>query len=316
MNQLTRRGAIQTIGAIGASMTLPLSTFGQTRLSKKIKLGMIADLHGGLAKDADSRLDAFIQAMSNENCNALAQLGDFAYPNSKHQSYPKKINAAHKTVLHVIGNHEFDFRLTRKDCYRAWGIKNSYYRSDIGDLRILVLDGNDRGSPTHRGGYPSYIGDKQKSWLDGELKSSEKPIMILSHQPLAGRSAINNASAIQKILSKYKAKIILCLNGHSHLDSLVQVGGVSYLHINSASYFWVGGKTRMAYYTDPLYSTVTIDPAAATVSIVGKSSKWKDKSPKELGYFDRKNAPSEKIVTPQIRSRKISAKKSAEKDKN
>ena len=118
------------------------------------------------------------------------QLGDFAFPNHKHQVYADKFNAAHDRTIHVIGNHEFDYGLTRADCFKAWGIDTSYYRQDIGGLRVLVLDGNEKGSPTHRGGYPSYIGQQQQAWIARELEDADKPILILSHQPLAGTSAI------------------------------------------------------------------------------------------------------------------------------
>ena len=33
-----------------------------------------------------------------------------------------------------------------------------------------MLDGNDRGSPRHRGGYPIYVGPEQVTWLKEELE--------------------------------------------------------------------------------------------------------------------------------------------------
>ncbi len=303
----SRRTAIKTLGALGGSLALgglPLPAGAQPK--NTLRLGVIADLHGGLAVDADERLDAFLAAMKTASCDALVQMGDFAFPNAKHQRFPDKFNAAHPETIHVIGNHEFDFGLTRQHCYRAWGIRNSYYRRDLGALRILVLDGNDQGSPTHKGGYPTYIGDTQRHWLEQELKAATQPLLIFSHQPLAGVSAINNADAIQQLLAKYRSKILLCLNGHSHVDSLVQVDGVPYCHINSASYFWVGGETRMARYQDPLFTILTIDLESWTVEMSGVKSAWKERSPKALGYFNRENPPPESIVTPQIRPRHLS----------
>ena len=94
-------------------------------------------------------------------------------------------------------------------------MESSYYRHDIGALRLLVLDGNDEGSPSYDGGYHSYVGPVQQEWLAAELASTTKPVLILSHQPLAGAWAIDNAETIQKLLSQYQSKVILCLNGHS-----------------------------------------------------------------------------------------------------
>ena len=307
MQPISRRTALKSLGTVGASIVLPSMTLASVSGPKKsTKLGVIADLHGGLAVDAEARLASFLAAMEKEDCDALVQMGDFAFPNQAHQHFPDKFNAAHENTLHVIGNHEFDLGLSRNDCFRAWNISAGYYRSDVGEIRILVLDGNEIGSPTHAGGYPSYIGEVQLSWLEQELNTSDKPILVLSHQPLAGRAAVDNAGEIQKLLSRFKSKILLCLNGHTHVDTLVQVDGVSYLHVNSASYYWVGGKTRMAYYTDPLFTTVTVDPSTATITVTPVASTWKNESPKEIGIFEREDSPPESIVTPRIRPHHVS----------
>ena len=313
MGNSTRRTAIKTlamtVGTTWSSVSLPVSArlFASDESQQPIRLGVIADLHGGLAVDAEMRLDAFLQAMQGIETDALVQLGDFAFPNQKHQVFADKFNSAHKNRVHVIGNHEFDYNLSRKDCYRAWGIKSAYYRRDLGNLRLIVLDGNETGSPTQKG-YPSYIGNQQKSWLQEELKVADRPVLILSHQPLAGTGAIQNSREVQKLLTRYHHKILLCINGHTHVDSLLQVDGVTFLHINSASYKWVGGATKMAYYKDPLFTTMTIDPKKSLVTVESKTSSWKAAPLAESGYFDRDDAPPESIVVPGIRRRKINTR--------
>jgi predicted phosphodiesterase len=269
-----------------------------------VKLGIIADLHGGLAQDADQRLDAFLTSMARQKCDALIQMGDFAFPNEKHKSFAEKFNAAHKEVVHVIGNHEFDYGLTRQDCFRSWGIDASHYVRDIGGIRFIVLDGNEK-RPSHRGGYPSHIGENQQRWLKEQLRSSEIPVVVLSHQPLAGHAAIDNAAELQSLLANFKSKILLCINGHSHLDALYRKEGVSYLHLNSASYYWVGGETRMAYYSEPLFTTLTINSRCGTIEIAASSGRWSDKSPEQIGYFDNPASPPREMVTPQIRARTL-----------
>jgi exonuclease III/predicted phosphodiesterase len=295
------------MGAAGLTISLtPKHLLAKSPFAKPIRLGVIADLHGGLAVDAEQRLDIFLEAMSGKEVNALVQLGDFAFPNDKHQHFANKFNAAHETTIHVIGNHEFDFGLTRKDCCKAWGIESAYYRRDVGDLRILVLDGNEKGSPSYTSGYPSFIGKQQQQWLSDELETTDRPVLILCHQPLAGEAAIDNAIEIQELLAKSKDKIALCINGHSHVDSLLVVDGVTYLHFNSASYYWVGGEKRMAYYQDPLFALVTIDAANSEIRIEGKSTRWKPgDSPRAFNYFERVTAPPETIVVPAIRERTI-----------
>ncbi|MCP4477485.1 MAG: hypothetical protein GY818_05280, partial [Planctomycetaceae bacterium] len=315
MQNQTRRTALKIFGTSCAAIALPskLSASDPT-LGKPIRLGVITDLHGGLATDAESRLDKFLNSMAKQKVDALVQLGDFAYPNKQHQRFSDKFNGAHENTIHVIGNHEFDFGLGRDDCFQAWGIESAYYQRDIGGIRILVLDGNEKNSPTYTGGYHSYIGEQQQAWLAQQLEQTDRPVLILSHQPLAGQSAINNATEIQQLLAKYKSKILLCINGHAHVDSLLQVDGVTYLHINSASYYWVGGKKRMAYYQDPLYTTLTIDLANSIIHAEGKSSHWKPgDSPTTINFFERDNAAPESIVVPAIRERKIAPSTTGQK---
>lgn len=315
MNQLTRRQALQSIGGVCTTLTLSAPLMAVLPVERTLQLGIIADLHGGLATDAEARLDAFVQWAGQDKLDAIVQLGDFAYPNAQHQVFPDKFNTCHEHCLHVIGNHEFDHGLNREDCVKRWGIPSAYYRQDVAGVRILVLDGNEPGSPTHRGGYPSYVGPEQLNWLEQELEDSTKPALIFSHQPLAGISAVDNAQEIQDRLAPYRNKILLCLNGHSHIDSLSQVQGINYLHINSASYYWVGGKKRMAYYADPLFSKLTFDPASNQITIQGRTTRWKSgDDPRKSDYFDRDGAPPETVVTPSIRHRTIKRKSNQKAD--
>ena len=69
MGNSTRRTAIKTlamtVGTTWSSVSLPVSArlFASDESQQPIRLGVIADLHGGLAVDAEMRLDAFLQAM-------------------------------------------------------------------------------------------------------------------------------------------------------------------------------------------------------------------------------------------------------------
>lgn len=310
---LSRREALQWLGAAGTGLSFVifpdrLQTCEKPFTSRgPIRLGVIADLHGGLAPDADARLDVFLEAMRKAECDALVQLGDFAYPNEAHQHFPDRFNAAHPETIHVIGNHEFDFGLNRDACYQAWNIEHSWYARSVGGIKLIVLDGNETGSPDHKGGYPSYIGKRQQQWLERELAASKELVVVLSHQPLAGVASIDNATEIQDLLGRFRKKILVCLNGHSHVDSLVVEQGVAYLHINSASYYWVGGSVRMAPYRDPLFTMITIDPESRTVTLEPATSDWSGPTPEETGYFESDSAPPRAIVTPRIRPHRISA---------
>jgi hypothetical protein len=186
----------------------------------------------------------------------------------------------------------------------------------------LVLDGNDTGSPTTKGGYASYIGKVQQDWLNRQLEDSKEPVIIISHQPIAGIYTIDNAVEIQNLLSAHASKIILAINGHAHVDQFLKVDGVSYLHLNSASYYWVGekhrhlsldAKTHAAYpslaftcpYAAVLFGVLTLDRKAKKLTLKGRKSSWIGPSPLELGYSILSPAEQEMYLNPQISNREL-----------
>lgn len=308
MGMIGRRQFLLRSTAAAASVLggYSISLAGKELPPQSVKLGFIADLHHQFVDGGDRRLDAFLKEMSQVKPNGLVQLGDFTFPNAGGQALADKFNAAAKHSLHVIGNHDLDLRLTRKHCLDAWGMPAAYYRYDLAGVRLLVLDGNEKGSPSHGGGYPSFVGEKQLAWLTAELRSSELPIVVLSHQPLAGPAAVDNAAAVRKVIEKHAAKVLFCINGHTHLDTVVESAGVSYLHVNSASYYWVGGKERTLFYRDPLFALVTIDPEHKRVVVTGKASSWDSKTPEEIGFFrSERGKARRKMIAPKISDRTI-----------
>ena len=328
--RLPRRRFLQTIGqvvgAAACSLALPAAARAATaRLAKPIRLGLIADLHHDVMHDAPARLDVFLEAMAADPPDALIQLGDFAQAKKQNRPLVEKFKKAHPVTLHVIGNHDTDGGLSFDQVLQEWGMKSRYYRHDVKGLRLIVLDGNER-SPDHKGGYPSHIGPEQIEWLKKELVTDDVPLLIFCHQPLAGPHCIDNAEQLQKILNTAADRIILVINGHTHIDDLIRTGDVSHLHVNSASYQWVGGGHRnisypaeihAAYpwidhtcpYRDSLFTTLTFDPKSGAVQMEGRKSQWVGKSPLQVGYANQPGCIDGKQIVPEIRARQIARSK-------
>ena len=326
-SRLPRRRFLHTVGkvvgAVACSLALPATARAATsRLAKPIRLGLIADLHHDVMHDGIDRLQAFLKRMSASQPDALLQLGDFAYPRSGNGNVIDLFNQAHSLPLHVIGNHDTDAGLTKKHCIDVWGMSGRYYAQSIRGLHLLVLDGNDGGSPTHKGGYASYVGKEQVEWLKEQLKTLDGPIIVASHQPLAGAYAVDNADEIQTILGDAASKVILVIDGHSHIDEVIRVKNVTYMHVNSASYKWVGGNYRhesypeeihkmhpsISYtcpYRDSLFTTLTVEPGNSTIHVKGCRSSWVGKSPAELGLDMHPGLTNGEEIAPRIRDRKI-----------
>ena len=320
---IDRRSFIKSTFLTSFSLALPSSILklwaGQT---ESLRLGLIADLHRDAIHDSDLRLQTFLEEMNRVEAHAKIQLGDFAIPKSANASFIAAFNQGNIPAYHVLGNHDMDEGYSKEQAIQAFGMPAAYYAQVIQGVRILVLDGNDPGSPTTKGGYASYIGKVQQDWLNQQLEESKEPVIVISHQPIAGIYTIDNAVEIQNLLSVHASKIILAINGHAHVDQLIKVAGVSYLHINSASYYWVGEKHRhlslddkphAAYpslaftcpYAAVLFGVLTLDRKAKKLSLTGRKSSWIGPSPLELGYAILSPTEQEMYLNPQISNREL-----------
>ncbi len=323
MKTLNRRAFINGIFATGIVLQIPDTALAMfANKVKPVKVGIITDLHQDVIHNGSERLDAFLAHTKKINPDLILQMGDFAYPNEKNKELIDRFNNAHQTALHVIGNHDTDNGHTKEQCLSYWKMPSRYYTKEINGVCFIILDGNDKGSPTRKGGYPAYINDEQKLWLQQQLKQIDKPIIIVSHQPLAGAMAVDNSLEIQEILSAASDKILLAINGHTHIDCQLFIKNINYVHINSASYFWVGGKYKHNSYSeeihkshpwisstcpyeDALFTSLTIDPSSGTMHIEGRKSNWVGQSPEALNYVDDAKLRPGQEIAPKISKRKI-----------
>lgn len=320
---LDRRSFIKSTVLTSFSLALPSSILklwaGQT---ENLRLGLITDLHRDVIHDADLRLQTFLEEVHRTEVHAKIQLGDFAIPKPANDSFIASFNQGNIPAYHVLGNHDLDEGYSKEQAIQAFGMPSAYYAKVIQGVRILVLDGNDPGSPTTKGGYASYIGKEQQDWLNQQLEDSKEPVIVISHQPIAGIYTIDNAVEIQNLLSTHASKIILAVNGHAHVDQFLKVGGVSYLHLNSASYYWVGEKHRhlsmdadthanypslflTCPYAAVLFGVLTLDRKTKKLSLTGRKSSWIGPSPMELGYSILSPAEQEMYLNPQISNREL-----------
>jgi 3',5'-cyclic-AMP phosphodiesterase len=322
MRDSGRRSFLKTSSLSLLSIAVPESLTGLFSSGKKLKIGLISDLHLDVIHDGAERLHVFLDEMKAEKPDALIQMGDFAIPKPENSHLIHAFNSSHPRAFHVLGNHDMDEGFSREKAAMTFGMPGLYYATDLGDLKILFLDGNDPGGPTKQGIYDSYMGPIQQAWLVDELEKVDKPVLIVSHQPIAGIYPLVNAAEIQAILSRFASKILLAINGHAHVDQHVLLGGVNYLHINSASYYWVGEKLAheslspeihrnfpslkfTCPYSDPLFTLLTIDPKLGKISVQGRKSKWIGQSPLEMGYSILNEAEQQRFVNPKISNRKF-----------
>lgn len=302
-----------------------------------VKFGVFTDLHLDIMHDGRMRLDAFINRMEGEDVDFIIQLGDFCYPedtskclcseknlpvNLKNSmlhpvEVPKielleKFNSFSKPHYHVLGNHEFDF-CSKEQAMKLYGMDKRYYSFVCKGWRFLVLDCNnfktDRGEikDYYYGDYFDskdlpYIDSKQMSWIEKELLLDEMPVIVFSHQPLnEGPRGIKNSGELSHLFDKANKsgkRILMCMNGHTHMDVYTEKNGVGYYTLNSMSNHWIGEKfakhrfsekieadfPNLQYtfpYKAPLYAVVELNSKGACIK--GMAGEFIKPGPVDMG---------------------------------
>ncbi len=271
MSDFSRRDFLKTASISLFTLSIPEVTFRLFEEKKELKLGLISDLHVDIIHDGSLRLETFLAESLSKTPDCLIQMGDFAIPKPENFSTIQTFNSAHSRAYHVLGNHDMDEGYSREEVAKTFGMPGLYYALDLESIRLIVLDGNDPGSPKYKGGYASYIGIEQQDWLRSELEQADKPVLIVSHQPLAGIYTIDNAEEIQQILSEFSPKILLAT----------------------------------CPYSQALFAFLTIDPLEKKITIEGKRAKWLGPSPQQLGYSILNEREQRDNLRPEIKSRQI-----------
>ena len=309
-----------------------------------VKFGIFTDLHLDIMHDGRVRLNEFINQMEKENVDFIIQLGDFCYPEDtskclcSEKNLPvnlknamlipvdvpkiellKKFNQFSKPHYHVLGNHELDF-CSKKQAMKLYGMDKRYSSFTCKGWKFLVLDGNNFKTEAgefrdyYYGDYFDskdlpYIDSKQMNWIEKELFSDEMPVIVFSHQPLnVGSRGIKNADELSDLFCKVNKngkRVLLCINGHTHVDVYTEWNGVGYYTLNSMSNHWIGTKfvqnrfsdeieaafPNLKYtfpYQNPLYAIVELNNKGAYVE--GKTGEFIKPGPTDMGCNEELSA--------------------------
>jgi predicted phosphodiesterase len=272
---------------------------------KKIRFGVIADLHHDLMHDGLDRLTAFIKSMQAESPDFIIQLGDFCFPRKENLPLMDVWRQFKGPAYHVIGNHDTDGGYTHAQVVDFWNAKATYYSFDTNGFHFVVLNGNEHNDSDARPpGYARFISPAQLEWLKKDLENTTLPTIVFCHQGLDNDAGgLENGTLLRYTLEmanqRDKQKVILVLSGHHHQDYYNYINGIHYVQINSASYQWLGDKyTEIRYsaevdkthpsikytvpYKDPLWAMIEVSQNG-TINIKGKRSVFVGSSPEKLG---------------------------------
>lgn len=301
---ITTLGQLLLIPAVVRLSAAPLPSSGS---GKKIKFGIISDVHKGLQKNAEQRLGIFIDKAIEEKPDFIIQLGDLTHGKAKEVDAMRKIwDRFPGKRYHVLGNHEMDGG-EKKVVVAQQGMPGNYYSFDAGGYHFIVLDASyfkqgdkffDR-RPSKKEGMPitkELVSDEELAWLKQDLAKTRKPTILFSHESFDNNwqaAPSGSTQEVRKIIREANAgkdrKVIASICGHHHIDNHEVIEDVHYIQINSASYFWVEGAAvfshgNMAEYKDALYAFITLDPEARTIDMKGTQSEFLPPAPNKDNY--------------------------------
>lgn len=280
-----------------------------------VKFALFTDLHHDIIPDGTERLNHFLTRAREAEVDFIMELGDFCHPCEKNEELRSLFNGFEKPHYHVIGNHDSD--LCTKDEGIHWlGMDNAYYSFECGNVKFIVLD---TSFSDH------LIPDDELAWLQGEIAESLLPIVIVSHHSLENsfrKRGVSNREEVQRMINQATAngkKILLCLNGHDHTDSIEKINKTYYLTLNSISYKWFGPEFEHFCYSrdihdnypyvkdiilhsEPLSAIISIDDQC-NIEIEGMEGGYQKITPKELGITGSWDG---RVISPHVSSRRLS----------
>ncbi len=305
----------------------------------KTKFLVFTDLHTDIVHDTVARVQVMCEAAKREGAEHFVHLGDIMYPETEFllahapESIEKRRDSwflcdrddekvqikklLKETGLPVhgtLGNHDMDSCSKATACL-YWNMPDAYYSYVEGGVRFIALDTNrfitnagyidyDHNNYKYSDGpHTTWLGEEQIAWLEGEIMASAEPCVLLSHAPLAGDMYMIHDSeqllAMLRRVNRDRRRVILSLNGHTHVDGMCVAAGVPMVTINSASNHWMGEEYATVRYSETicrmyphlpncapyqaaLYSVITISDEG--IEMTGVDSIFVGKTPKELNF--------------------------------
>ncbi len=257
-----------------------------------LRIGIVTDVHAHdtnspnqytVMVNYESRLAAFVDAMTAWPADAVFELGDFVNgafvmgaPVGDLARIPGILASAVEDFSRfagpkyfVLGNHDV-YDLSKDEFLAAVGVPATTWSFDLGGYHFVALD----AQFTKAGQDVSHISwmnqgtipPTELEWLRQDLASSALPTIVFIHQPLdetndMGGPSISNRLDVQAILSQ-SGHVIAVFQGHMHDGKHTVIDGIHYITF--------AAMVDRDVPTPPSWAAVTLDPEARTVHIDGE----------------------------------------------
>ena len=270
---------------------------------QRVKFTAFADLHhhpGVFYSSPEKRLDRILERAGEEKVDFMIHLGDFCHTPEKYVDFVRRYDRSGIPAYHMLGNHECD-ECPVEAVKRIYNIPPcGYYHFDCNNFRMIVLDPNYYcldGRYIHYelknyysyGGQLPYLPPEQIAYLRETVLGSPYPCILFSHQSFERAvHGVKNRGEVLKIVRESQrtpGRVVLCINGHHHVDYLRFVDGVPFLDLNSTTHFWCAESHRLfpeavyrearlagntVIYDEPVHAVITLQ-SDGLIEIAGMS---------------------------------------------
>lgn len=300
----------------------------------KVKFSAFGDLHHDehWVGDTQERLDFILERAKKESVDFVIHLGDFCHDPLKVKDTIDKYNNFELPTYHVLGNHDTNFS-SLAQTMECFNMASDYYYFDKNGFRFIVLNTNflrhegkdislEKMNHHQYRPYKNCLSASQLEWLEEVVMSSPYPMVLFSHHTLSvDKGGLSNKEDLQNIIRKAhknKKRILMCINGHHHMDHMKIHEHVCYLYLNSPTMCYLAeehhlfpeefhqahpGARHCVIYNDPVHAIMTLSEDG-TIEIDGMKSSFFHGISK-ASFTDNEYDDWGMLVTPDVMTEKI-----------
>jgi len=246
--------SILTAAGLYSGLSPVKANFSNSQTNRRF--GIVTDTHyadipnGKKTFNSESlaKMNECVETMNNEKVNFLIELGDLkdiSHPVSESitleylDAIEKVFTKFNGPRYHVLGNHDMDCISKEKflSHIENTGIpkRKKYYSFERIGLHFIVLDANytSDGLDYECGNFEwsdTNIPQSEIDWIKKDLLSSEKPVIVFTHQLLDGSfgpATINNAKKVRRVLEN-SGKVLAVFQGHLHKGRYRKINKIHY----------------------------------------------------------------------------------------
>jgi 3',5'-cyclic-AMP phosphodiesterase len=265
-----------------------------------LKIAVVTDIHHGAARltkrgdQAIGLLDRFLAFCAGYGPDLIAELGDRINDQDREtdrlllRQVAGKFQGLNTPHVHLDGNHDSDFLLPEDN---AESISSGRHQSlDLNGYHLVFWNASTKIPRPE----PFRATDEDLAWLEQDLASTDLPMIIFSHVPFSGASMVGNYwfhntpehatypnSAEIRAIVEASDRVILCVAGHVHWNSLHRVNAIPHITVQSLTEsFTTGGNAAEAWATlevdgrDIYWRTYGHDPIAVTLPVRARGEFW------------------------------------------